>query len=273
MKFYIKVFLFFLLLIIAFPIQINSQTKETNLFKTIGNDFKISFYDGLCTFSSPARFGKYDWIKAGATIATTVAFMNFDKDIRRELSKNHNDTKDKIADIGNGYGNLITPVLLGGGIYSYGLFFKEDYVRETGRMIFESVLFSGIITDATKIIAGRSRPYTERGPYFYKMFTLDEGLISFPSGHATVAFAVSSVLANRIHNVYASIGLYTLSTVTALSRVYSDKHWTSDVVLGSAIGYFVGDYISTENKKCNSKNKVSYNIYPSINGLGLKICF
>ncbi|MCX6165921.1 MAG: phosphatase PAP2 family protein, partial [Ignavibacteriae bacterium] len=149
----------------------------------------------------------------------------------------------------------------------------DEYVRETGRMIFEAVLFSGIITDVTKVIAGRSRPYTERGPYFYKMFTFDEGSLSFPSGHSTVAFAVSSVLANRLHNVYASIGLYTLSTVTALSRIYSDKHWASDVVLASAIGYFVGDYISSDKKNCNSKNKVSYNIYPTFSGLGLKVCF
>jgi hypothetical protein len=273
MIFYKKVILFFLLLVITFPIQINSQTKETNIYKIIGNDLRISYYDGLCTFSSPARFDKYDWIKFGTTIATTAAFMNFDKDIRKEFSKNHNDIKDKIADIGNVYGNLITPVVIGSGIYSYGLFFKDDYVRETGRMLFESVLFSGIITDATKIIVGRGRPYSERGPYFYKMFTLDEGYVSFPSGHSTVAFAVSSVLANRIHNIYASIGLYTLSTVTALSRVYSDKHWASDVVIGSAIGYFVGDYISSDKKNCNSKNKVTYNIYPSISGLGLKICF
>jgi len=271
MKFQIKAF--FLLLIFILSSCINAQTKDTGIFKTIGNDFRISYYDGLYTFSSPARFDKYDLIKMEVTLLTTAALMPLDKDIRKEFSKSHNETKDKIADIGNAYGNLITPVIMGSGIYSYGLFFKDEYVRETGRMIFESILFSGIITTITKSVAGRSRPYTEQGPYFYKMFTIDEGSLSFPSGHSTVAFAVSSVLANRIKNVYASIGLYTLSTVTALSRIYSDKHWASDVILGSAIGYFVGDYISSDNKKCDSINKVFYNIYPTINGLYLNICF
>ena len=273
MKFYKIILTVILLSFSAVQNDVNSQNKETNLFEIIGSDFKISFYDGLCTFTSPSRFNGSDWMKTGAVIFTTAAFMNYDKDIRREFSKNHNDTRDKIADAGNVYGNLITPVVLGTGIYSYGLFFKDDYVRETGRMIFESVLFSGIITDVTKIIAGRSRPYTERGPYFYNMFTFNEGSLSFPSGHATVAFAVSSVLSNRIHNLYASIGLYTLSTVTALSRIYSDKHWASDVVLGSAIGYFVGEYVSSDRKNCKSKCGVTCKIYPTTNGLGVNLNF
>jgi hypothetical protein len=254
-------------------VSLFSQSKETNFFKIIGNDFKTSFDDGVCVFSSPFRFSSADWIKTGAVIMVTGALMPLDKDISKEFAKNHNDTKNKIESVGNGYGNLITPVVLGGGIYSYGLFFKDEYVRETGRMIFESVLFSGIITTVTKTVAGRSRPNSERGPYFYNMFTLNEGSLSFPSGHSTVAFAVSSVLANRIHNIYATIGLYSLSTVAALSRIYSDKHWASDVVLGSAIGYFVGDYISSDKRKCCQNKKVTYNIYPSANGIGMQVCF
>jgi hypothetical protein len=273
MKFYKLLIIVSVLFISSFHTGSIAQTKEKNIFKIIGNDFKISFSDGIYTFTSPSRFNRADWFKAGTTILTTAAFMPYDKDIRKEFSKNHNDTRDKIADVGNGYGNLITPVVLGTGIYSYGLFFKDEYVRETGRMIFESVLFSGIITNVTKVIAGRSRPYTERGPNYYTMFTIDDGSVSFPSAHVTVAFALSSVLANRIHNVYATIGLYSLSTVTALSRLYSDYHWTSDVVLGAAIGYFVGDYISSDRKKCNLKCKVSYNIYPTISGLGMNLTF
>ncbi len=273
MKFHIALIIVSLLSLSSLQNDSYAQVKDLSIINTIGNDFKTSFCDGICTFTSPARFNGSDWLKTGATIISTAAFMPFDKDIRKEFAKNHNSTKDKIADAGNGYGNLITPVALGTGIYSYGLFFKDDYVRETGRMIFEAVLFSGIITNATKVIAGRSRPYTERGPNFYTMFTLDDGSVSFPSAHVTVAFALSSVLANRIHNVYASIGLYSLSTVTALSRLYTDYHWTSDVVIGAAIGYFVGDYISSDRKKGDSKCKVSYNIYPTINGLGMNLTF
>lgn len=250
-----------------------SQKKDSTFFGVIWSDVKISVDDGIETYSAPLHFDSKDWIKTGAVILTTAAFMNYDKDIRKEFSKGHNETKDKFSDFGKLYGNSITPVVLGGGIYSYGLLFRNDNVRETGRMLFEAVLFSAIITDVSKVMFGRSRPYTERGPYFYNMFTFDEGSISFPSGHSTIAFAMSTVLSNRINNIYASIGLYSLSTLTALSRIYSDNHWASDVLLGSAIGYLVGDYISSDKKSDSKKNKVSYHINPSVGGFNLIICF
>jgi membrane-associated phospholipid phosphatase len=57
--------------------------------------------------------------------------------------------------------------------------------------------------------------------------------LSFPSGYSKVAFALSSVLSERIHNTAVSIGLYSLAGMTALARVYHDEHWFSDVFLGA----------------------------------------
>ncbi len=89
-----------------------------------------------------------------------------------------------------------------------------------------------------------------------------------PSGHSTVAFAVSSVLANRINNTFASIGLYTLAGITALSRVYHDEHWASDVLLGSAVGYFIGDFISSKRNN-NTGGRGRITIYPGARNLNL----
>ena len=174
-------------------------------------------------------------------------------------------------DAGKLYGNLVTPVIIGGGIYSAGLFAKNEDIRITGRMVFEAVLYSGLITTISKTVLGRARPYKERGSDYFKPFNIDDGYVSMPSGHSTVAFALSSVLANRIHNVYASIGLYTIAGVTALSRIYHDQHWASDVILGSAIGYFVGDFISSGSNKNSQGVKHGLNIYPGIGTLNLRL--
>ena len=64
-----------------------------------------------------------------------------------------------------------------------------------------------------------------------------------PSGHATVAFAVSSVLAERIDNLYASIGLYSIASVTAISRLYHNRHWLSDVAVAATIGTATGLFV------------------------------
>jgi membrane-associated phospholipid phosphatase len=53
-----------------------------------------------------------------------------------------------------------------------------------------------------------------------------------------------------------------MASLVAFERVYSDKHWTSDVFLGAAIGYFVAKDIV---KKDNKNNSLS--IYPLNNGI------
>jgi membrane-associated phospholipid phosphatase len=42
---------------------------------------------------------------------------------------------------------------------------------------------------------------------------------------------------------------YTIATLTALSRVYQNRHWTSDIVLGSALGHFVTKAVWKNNNK------------------------
>lgn len=269
-----KLFQFLILIsILFFSFPLSAQNDNGKGFDVLMSDLKISLTDGLNVYSSPAKFDSRDWLKTGAVLLTTAAFIPFDKDIRNEFAKNHTKTKDKISDFGNAYGNAITPVVAGIGMYGYGLFSKDKYVRETGRMLLEAVLFASLLTDASKIIIGRSRPYTDRGPYFFKMFQFKSEFFSFPSGHSTVAFATSSVLANRINNTYISIGIYVFSSITALSRIYSDKHWASDVVIGSAIGYFVGDFISSNKKNSNKRTNISYSIQPVPGGLDFKLNF
>jgi hypothetical protein len=252
----------------------STKTKNNeSVFRTIGDDLVDSFIDGVNTCSTPLHFKTKDWIITGTVILTTTAFYLKDESLRAYSKKNHNDANDVIMNMGTGYGELISPVTIGGGVYIYGLVFKDDYIRVTGRMVLESVLYSGIITNVIKTAVGRSRPYTNKGHDSFQPIQFNTENTSFPSGHSTVAFAISSVLANRINNTYASIGLYTLAGVTALSRVYKDKHWASDVILGSAIGYFVGDYISSNSVSLKNNKKINCNIYPGLNSINLLVLF
>ncbi len=65
---------------------------------------------------------------------------------------------------------------------------------------------------------------------------------SFPSSHAANAFAVAVLLARRWRRASAAFVL--LATVVAASRLYLDRHWLSDVVvgavLGAALAWFLG---------------------------------
>ncbi|MEI7484578.1 MAG: phosphatase PAP2 family protein [Ignavibacteriota bacterium] len=235
-----------------------------NLWDVVGGDFEVSFNHGVKTFVSPFHYSTKDAIIAGAVITTTALLFTVDESSRTYFHKQHSSFNDKLKDVGNFYGTIYPTLIAGGGLYAIGLFEGNDNVRVTGRMVFESVAIAGLLTTITKSVLGRHRPYTNDGSTKFEGPTFESDYLSLPSGHATVAFALSTTLANRIHNTYVSIGLYSLAGITALARVYDDKHWVSDVFLGSAIGYFVGDFISGKKNK-----ETSCRIYPTLNGLKL----
>jgi hypothetical protein len=240
----------------------DTTTSKRSIGSIIADDFVVSFNDGVKTFVSPFHYNTKDAIIVGAVLTTTALLFTVDDGVRTHFKKQKSSFNDGLKDVGNFYGNIYPTVILGGGFYTYGLFAGNDNVRTTGRMVFESVAIAGLITTITKSVLGRHRPYTDDGPSKFEGPTITADYLSLPSGHTTVAFALSTTLANRIHNTYVSIGLYSLAGITALARIYDDKHWASDVFLGSAIGFFVGDFISGKKDK-----ETAYHIYPTINGL------
>jgi membrane-associated phospholipid phosphatase len=59
---------------------------------------------------------------------------------------------------------------------------------------------------------------------------------SFPSGHATSAFALFLCLALLSSNRYVKLACFLLACLTAFSRVYLSQHFLIDIVAGSIIG-------------------------------------
>jgi membrane-associated phospholipid phosphatase len=216
------------------------RSSGPSIGDTLWSDTKALWTDGLLLFSAPAHFGVKGWALTGGALAGTGLTMLADDPVRNEFREAHNSFKDQVTDLGNFYGTGLPGGVVVIGLYTTGLAFDAPGVRLAGRHIAQSLLYAGLTTTVLKIAIGRHRPYLNDGTQAYDPFKGPDGFHSLPSGHTTVAFAISSSLAADIDNPWATVGLYGVAALTAASRIYVDRHWLSDTFLGAAIGTACG---------------------------------
>src|SRR5215213_8841939 len=117
---------------------------------------------------------------------------------------------------------------------------NNDYrARETGLLSAEALIDSMIVEAALKGITQRARPIdgVERSEFF-------DGGNSFPSGHSAQAWAVAAVIASEYkHRPAVKLAAYGIATAVSVARFTGHKHYLSDVLAGSALGYGIGKFI------------------------------
>ncbi len=269
--------IFSLVFILVFSSSLLAQERSSSsssMGELLVHDLSLSWKDGVHYFDL-SRFDGADWLHAAGALGGTALLMPLDKEGQRfALRQNTSASFNDAMSLFRGYGDPVYsgPAAIAG--YFGGLFTGWDDLRITSRQVLQAFLYSGIVTTIAKSIIGRARPYVAKGSQFYLPFKVKNDFNSLPSGHTTIAFALSSVLSERIGNTWASIGLYGVATMTAFSRMYHDQHWLSDVFLGAAIGTFSGIYVvhCDENRAANaSESKLL--ITPSATGVSLTYRF
>lgn len=247
------------------------DTTNQSTAPTLCEDALAALHDGGRIFTSPLRFSSMDWLLAGGVIGGTALLFSVDEFVRDAVRRNSSSTGDWLSSMGREYGREVNAFLFSGGLYIGGVLFDKPGVRRTGLQVFEAVAISGIVTSIIKSLAGRRRPYLNNGPDRFEGFQFRHETTSLPSGHSTVAFAMSTVLAKEIDNPYATAGLYSLATITALSRIYDDEHWASDTFLGAAIGAAVGFSVVHLHESAGGTS--SLHVVPGPGGLNVHMDF
>jgi membrane-associated phospholipid phosphatase len=94
---------------------------------------------------------------------------------------------------------------------------------------------ASIILHSIKIVLGRRRPRDEleHGLYGWRPFGFDLSYDSFPSGHALTIFCVAVILAGALPAF--TILWFAIAIYLALTRVFLNSHYLSDVFVGAAI--------------------------------------
>jgi len=102
-----------------------------------------------------------------------------------------------------------------------------------GGRLAATLFLAGAAASGAKLALGRPRPEESLDADGYSPFS---GQDAMPSGHSTVAFALAASLADDINRPWATVGLYTVATGVAWSRLNDNRHWLSDVAAGALIG-------------------------------------
>lgn len=141
-------------------------------------------------------------------------------------------------------------LLLSGSVYAVGRLTGRDGLADAGRHAGEAVLASGLVSLGIKTLVGRERPYADVAGNDADEFLPGRGyrsdFASFPSGHTTVAFAAAAAFSGELARSHPRAGrvatplFYTMATAVGVSRLYNNKHWASDAIIGAAVGTLVG---------------------------------
>jgi membrane-associated phospholipid phosphatase len=144
-------------------------------------------------------------------------------------------------------------VIIGTSMYAVGRVSKSDRLAELGLRGTEALFVGEGFADVLKYSFGRARPFVDTVSPNPDDWQLLRGLHrgdpyrSFPSGHTVAAFAAAAAVSAETSRwwpqaTYYGIGpmLYGGAVAVGVSRMYENRHWASDVIMGAAIGTFAG---------------------------------
>jgi membrane-associated phospholipid phosphatase len=248
-----------------------AESLSRRAWKAIREEARRYGRDSVALVSAPLHWNKRDWEKAAGAGLILGGLMFADEDIDRYAQKHRTHFTDRVAgattDLGGQYGFHASFAMLAAGIL-----FNHENLRDTGREAIESGIFATLLDKyVVKRAFGRERPFESNGE---TVFVPGSSHDSFPSGHATQAFAVASVVAARSKGWIIPSLAYAAATVVAFDRVNSHVHFASDVVAGAFLGTAVGRFIvhrhRSEKEGVLSK-QASLDVVPIPGGLALSV--
>lgn len=235
----------------AFPQNTNQLKSDINyLLKTSGE-----------YFISPVNFSNNDYLKLGVLTSSITLISTLDDDVKT-FSQKHFDSANVILRNFDSYYHIefMSAYIIGS--YIYSSINNNVEFRKLSLRLLTSGLLTGITTFGIKSIIGRSRPYKSHSQYEINWFEIDDKFLSFPSGHTSLAFSFSTIMAEQNNNFLWKSFWFSAASLVGIARIYNNKHWFSDVVMGAVIGYLTAKFVLNfdEENSLNSLNLQSNRI-------------
>jgi len=207
-----------------------TSTLEHDFFKNILRDQKAIWTAPFHLHSRDGRWLAPLTLGTAALIATDQRTGDEMAESRAQLNASR-----IVSYVGSTYGTAA----VAGTFYLFGRVKRDQRARETGILGAEALVDSGIVVTAVKEITQRVRPSggVSRSDFF-------DGGSSFPSGHSIAAWSLATVIANEYHDrPLIKLAAYGVAGAVSVARFTGQKHYLSDVLVGSALGYGIGRYV------------------------------
>jgi hypothetical protein len=208
--------------------------------------------------TGPLRLHKKDLVWLVPAAAATGAAFAFDHSALDHVSTDPSRVNDFRR--ASNLTGIYIPVAAAGTALLAGSVRHDEHLRETGALAMTAMADTQLLTSFLKFSTNRARPQTngvgsETGEFWPggQHFSAD----SFPSGHTANAFAVAHVIADEYPGWKVKLAVYGLAAATGFERIQGREHFPSDVLVGGAIGYFVGGYIFNHHST-RSKTHVAF---------------
>ncbi|WP_306600539.1 phosphatase PAP2 family protein [Geothrix sp. 21YS21S-2] len=221
----------------------------------------LAWEDATTLARAPGSWVASDWQALGLGAAAVVGTaLLLDTTLDDASRRNRTDSRDRL------FKNLSQPggtgglVLMGAGYLGFTLLGKEEARSVVVDMGVATVLAQVAILPL-KVGLGRTRPAEEKGTHDFHPLSHQN---AFPSGHATQAFAMASVLSMRSAEPWVGWCAYGVAGLVGASRLGTRDHFASDVVAGALVGTVMGRAVVRVNQGIRSRaGRAEFNVTPA----------
>ena len=177
--------------------------------------------------------GRAFWEGAGVTLAGALAL---DEPIQRFVAAHRGHAADEIANTVDplGEARYLVPSLVAATVVPYvaGNHSLARSALRVGLGYAAADIAGGILRAAV----ARHRPDSTGDAWRFRPLRPQGEWGSMPSAHVTHAVAIAAGIAEVSGRPWAARVAYGLATLVAADRVYQQRHWTSDALVGAALG-------------------------------------
>ena len=220
--------------------QLDPDPPDAGQKHSTANQFlRDTWTDQKAIWTSPIHMNRHQFFTIALPLAVvTAGLVATDERAADELPNSRDQIKwsGRVSQIGAAYtlGGMV------GGLLVAGKIAQRPGLFRMGRNSAEALANAIVVSSAIKWITLRERPDQGDGDGSFW-----HGGVSFPSGHAMDSWAMATAMARTPKcPKWLAITSYAVATAVSLSRWGARKHFPSDIVVGSALGGLVGNYVA-----------------------------